>query len=240
MVAVLDNRADSQLGLFAHARGRRSGEAAVAARKGVLGGRGHGPRVRLDAAQRPRLELLGQQLPDGKPPPAFDILYWNNDTTRLPAELHAELLDIFVDNLFTTPGSDRRCSARRSTWPRSTCDKYFVAGITDHITPWKGVYNTAQLVRRQERVRAQLERAHPEPDQSAGQSEGEVLAEPGRDARDPTAGSKAPTRYGGSWWEHWREWLAARSGARRKRQAALGNAAHPPLEAAPGRYVREP
>ena len=40
--------------------------------------------------------------------------------------------------------------------------------------------------------------------------------------------------------QHWREWLAPRSGARRKAKAALGNAAYPPLEAAPGRYVREP
>ena len=36
----------------------------------------------------------------GEPPPAFDILYWNNDTTRLPARLHSDFLDIFKDNPF--------------------------------------------------------------------------------------------------------------------------------------------
>jgi polyhydroxyalkanoate synthase subunit PhaC len=41
----------------------------------------------------------------------------------------------------------------------------------------------------------------------------------------------------GSWWTLWHEWLAARSGTTRARRTRAGNAAHPPLEPAPGRYV---
>ena len=43
----------------------------------------------------------------------------------------------------------------------------------------------------------------------------------------------------GSWWPHWLEWIKARSGEMADAPAQLGNARHPPLEAAPGRYVME-
>jgi polyhydroxyalkanoate synthase len=58
----------------------------------------HGQGVRLDAPQRPDLELLGQQLPAGQRPPVFDILFWNNDTTRLPAAFHGDLIEMFKNN----------------------------------------------------------------------------------------------------------------------------------------------
>jgi poly(3-hydroxyalkanoate) synthetase len=55
--------------------------------------------LRVDAAQRSRLELLNNYLLGNTPPP-FDILYWNADTTRLPAKFHAELIDAFAGNTF--------------------------------------------------------------------------------------------------------------------------------------------
>ena len=107
MVAVLDNTADSQLGLFA------TPEAVAAAKqrstsRGVLAGEEMG---RVFAWMRPNDLVWNYWVNNylmGNTPPAFDILYWNNDTTRLPAKLHGQLLDIFTGNLFSKPARAER------------------------------------------------------------------------------------------------------------------------------------
>ena len=60
------------------------------------------------------------------------------------------------------------------------------------------------------------------------------------DTADADAWLGAATPTAGSWWLHWRDWLAARSGDQVEAQAALGNAGHPPLGPAPGSYVVGP
>src|SRR5215471_772209 len=79
----------------------------------------------------------------GNSPPAFDILYWNNDTARLPAGLHGQLLDILTLNQLGTPGA-LRVLGQPIDLSAVSCDKYVVAGVTDHITPWKGVYRSVR------------------------------------------------------------------------------------------------
>ncbi|MEX1707674.1 alpha/beta fold hydrolase, partial [Escherichia coli] len=74
--------------------------------------------------------LLGNQ------PPAFDILYWNNDTTRLPAALHGEFVELFKSNPLNRPGA-LEVSATPIDLKQVTCDFYCVAGLNDHITPWE-------------------------------------------------------------------------------------------------------
>ncbi len=82
---------------------RRGGRRRVAA-EGLPGRAQPGRGVRLAAARRPDLELLGQQLPAGQPPPAFDILFWNADTTRMTAQLHRDFVTVAMSNGLTTPG----------------------------------------------------------------------------------------------------------------------------------------
>ncbi len=81
--------------------------------------------------------LLGNQ------PPAFDILYWNADTTRLPARLHGDYLDLYFTNPFANPGK-LVLNEKTIDMSKVAADTYVVAGVTDHITPWKGVYKTAR------------------------------------------------------------------------------------------------
>ena len=70
----------------------------------------------------------------GKRPPAFDILFWNSDTTRMTAALHADFVDLAMDELADPARSPHR--ARRADRPRAiTVDSYVVAGIADHISP---------------------------------------------------------------------------------------------------------
>src|ERR1700674_5229528 len=83
--------------------------------------------------------LLGNQ------PPAFDILYWNADTTRLTAALHGDYLDLYFSNPFVNAGK-LALNGKTIDMSRIKADSYVVAGVTDHITPWKGVHKTAQIM----------------------------------------------------------------------------------------------
>ena len=83
--------------------------------------------------------LLGNQ------PPAFDILYWNADTTRLPAGLHGDYLDLYFTNPFVNAGK-LALNGKTIDMSKIKADSYVVAGMTDHITPWKGVHKTAQIM----------------------------------------------------------------------------------------------
>ena len=106
----------------------------------------------------------------GNAPPAFDILFWNNDTTSLPARLHSDYLDLITLNPFRRPGA-LTLSGTPIDMGKVVADTYVVAGVTDHITPWKSVYQSANP-RRRDYVCVVQRRAFAEPDQSPWESEG--------------------------------------------------------------------
>jgi polyhydroxyalkanoate synthase subunit PhaC len=173
----------------------------------------------------------------GNTPPAFDILYWNNDTTRLAAKLHADFLDLIDSNPYVNPG---RLKVRGMPLDMSAVDmdSYVVAGLTDHITPWQGCYNTAKLFG--ERSTFVLG--------NSGHIQS-LLNPPGNPKAFFWAGpAHQPSgeawlgqsgKHTGSWWPHWLEWISARSGEKKPAPAALGSAGYPPLDDAPGLYVME-
>jgi poly[(R)-3-hydroxyalkanoate] polymerase subunit PhaC len=237
MVAVLDNTAESQLGLFA------TPEAITAAKqnseaRGVLEGQEMG---RVFAWMRPNDLVWNYWVNNylmGNPPPAFDILYWNNDTTRLAAKFHAELLDIFVGNLFRKPGAIRILGAPIDL-SEVDCDKYVIAGVTDHITPWKGVYNTGRIFGGKTEFILSSSGHIQSLINPPGNPKAKYYLNPqgAPDAEQWLASAKPASD---SWWDHWRQWLAARSADRRPARAVLGNERHPPGAKAPGTYVTEP
>ena len=173
----------------------------------------------------------------GNAPPAFDVLYWNNDTTRLPARLHADFLDLINTNPYVNAG---RLDVRGVPLDMGRVDieSYVVAGVTDHITPWQGCYNTAKLYG--ERSTFVLS--------NSGHIQS-LLNPPGNPkavfwagaAREPSpeAWLERATKHAGSWWPHWLEWIKARSGEMGSAPRELGSDENPPLDAAPGRYVME-
>ncbi|WP_322042125.1 alpha/beta fold hydrolase [Paraburkholderia sp. J67] len=236
MVAVLDNSADSQLGLFA------TPEAVAAAKqhsiaRGVLAGEEMG---RVFAWMRPNDLVWNYWVNNyllGNAPPAFDVLYWNNDTTRLPAKFHGELLDIFTENLFSKPGA-LTVLGTPIDLSQVVCDKYVVAGVTDHITPWKGVYNTARRFGGETRFVLSSSGHIQSLINPPGNPKAKYFLNAALPANADSWIENAKTEKD-SWWNNWRDWLVARSGEKRVAPAVPGSAQHPAIADAPGTYVLE-
>ncbi|HXZ75974.1 MAG TPA: alpha/beta fold hydrolase, partial [Streptosporangiaceae bacterium] len=81
----------------------------------------------------------------GNDPPAFDILAWNADTTRLTTAFHQQMLDMVAENQMVHPGA-MTVLGTPIDLSRITTDTFVAAGRTDHITPWETCYRTTQLV----------------------------------------------------------------------------------------------
>src|SRR5207247_2560412 len=81
----------------------------------------------------------------GRKPPAFDILFWNADTTRMSARLHADFVNLAMDNSLVTPGA-MTVLGMPVDLSHIDVDTYLVAGIADHITPWQNCYRSTQLL----------------------------------------------------------------------------------------------
>jgi polyhydroxyalkanoate synthase subunit PhaC len=173
--------------------------------------------------------LLGNQ------PPAFDILYWNADTTRLPAGLHGDYLDLYFTNPFVNAGK-LTLNDKTIDMSKVKADSYVIAGTTDHITPWKGVHKTAQIMG--EGTTFVLSNSghlqsliNPPTNPKASFMIGPV------NPSGPDAFVAAAEKRKGSWWLDWRDWLRARSGEEVAAPASPGSERHPVLAAAPGTYV---
>ncbi|MCK9689764.1 alpha/beta fold hydrolase [Comamonadaceae bacterium BS-T2-15] len=236
MVAVLGQCADSQLCLFLTPKAVAAAKKRTAS-KGVLEGR---EMARVFAWLRPNDLVWNYWVNNylmGNRPPAFDILYWNNDTTRLPARFHGQLLDIFADGLLHRPGG-LEVLGTPVDLAQVTCDKYVLAGTTDHITPWKGVYETARAFGGKTEFvlssSGHIQSLINPPGNPKARFH--VRSDLPETADDWLAGASAMSD---SWWEHWREWLAARSGAMRPAPKSLGSRRLRPGAPAPGKYVVE-
>jgi polyhydroxyalkanoate synthase len=238
LVAVLDSEAESStMFLFATPESIEAAKASSRSR-GVLEGSEMG---RVFAWLRPNDLVWNYWVNNylvGNSPPPFDILFWNADTTRLPAKFHGELIDAFAENKFKKPGA-LTVLGRPIDLRKVSLDSYFVAGITDHITPWKGVYGTMRIFGGEKTfVLSAAGHIQSLINPPAAAAKRQYFLNSNKVA-DPDEWLKAATPSKGSWWGHWLEWMQQHSGAQKPAPQTLGSAAHPPLAAAPGPYVVE-
>ena len=171
----------------------------------------------------------------GEAPPAFDLLHWNGDGTNLPAKMAMEYLrglcqqDRFATTGFTICGETVTLADQKTTLCAIACE-------TDHIAPWKASYSGIQKMGARSKTFILSQSGH-----IAG-----IVNPPGKVkyghylnddlSLDADAWRKSAEFHEGSWWPHWGEWLAKRSG----RQVAArqpGDSRHPALADAPGTYV---
>jgi polyhydroxyalkanoate synthase subunit PhaC len=175
--------------------------------------------------------LLGNQ------PPAFDILYWNADTTSLPARLHHDYIDMYATNPFVN-ANKLTLNGVALDMRRVKVDAYVAAGVTDHITPWKGVYKTAKIYG-DKTVFVLSNSGHLQSLLNPPTNPKASFAAGTAGAPDADAFLAIAEKKSGSWWPHWRDWLFERSGAEVRAPATLGNNRHPAGAAAPGTYIFE-
>jgi polyhydroxyalkanoate synthase len=235
MVSVLDGKkTDSEVGLFVN-------DAAIetarkrSKKKGILAG---DDLARSFAWMRPN-DLIWNYVVNnyllGESPPPFDVLFWNNDSTNLPAELHSNYLDIFQKRTFR-PDKTEVFMDHIVDLSAVTQDNFMLAGVTDHITPWKACYRNVRLFGGETTFVLS----------NSGHIQS-LLNPPGNPKAQYFINKDFPPRadrwleaaesHSESWWLPWRAWLAERSDEMKVAPKSLGNKAYPAVAKAPGEYV---
>ena len=235
LVCALDNE---RAGTASALAGREVAAAAVAesARKGYLDGRAL---AGVFAWLRPNDLIWGYVVNNylmGRRPPAFDVLFWNQDTVRLAAGLHRDFIRIALENSLARAGA---VEVLGKPVELATCpaDTYAVAGLNDHLVPWENAYRSARLLGGDKRfvlsTSGHIQALVNPPKADSRASYRTASEHPERPDEWFDAAAVSP----GSWWPDWTAWLAERSGQRKAAPARLGSRTHKPRGKAPGSYV---
>jgi polyhydroxyalkanoate synthase len=172
----------------------------------------------------------------GKEPPAFDVLFWNQDTVRLAAGLHRDFIHLSLENSLTRPGALEVLGSGVDLGAVEL-DSYIVAGLTDHIIPWENAYRSTQLLGGTPRFVLSTSghiQALVNPPAAESRSSYRIADE--HPAAPEAWAARAATRKG-SWWPDYDQWLAARSGELKPARKRLGSGRYKALARAPGNFV---
>jgi polyhydroxyalkanoate synthase len=171
----------------------------------------------------------------GKTPPAFDILFWNSDTTRMSAQLHADFVGLAMDNPVITPG-EMTVLGLPIDLSTVEVDSYLVAGIADHLTPWQNCYASTQLLGGRSRFVLSTSGHIAALVNPPGNPKASYQVNKDTPA-NPAEWLKTADTEQGSWWPDLVGWLDERCGPEKPAPVQLGGGGLRPLVDAPGTYV---
>ena len=173
----------------------------------------------------------------GETPPPFDLLYWNSDSTNLPGPMYCWYLrHTYLENNLKVPGKVTVCGEpvdlRRVDLPT-----FLYASREDHIVPWHSAYDSVHILPGKKQFVLG----------ASGHIAG-VINPPTKKKRSHWTNARLPktaqawfdgaTEHPGSWWPVWSGWLKPHAGKLVAAPRKPGDAKHPPIEPAPGRYVK--
>ena len=176
----------------------------------------------------------------GATPQAFDLLFWNSDSTNLPGPMCVWYLrNTYLENKLREPGKVTTCGEPVDL-SRIDVPTFIYGSREDHIVPWTSAYASAPLLAGPQKFVLG----------ASGHIAG-VINPPAKNKRsfwildtddkalpaDPDAWLEAATEHPGSWWPTWTAWLDGYAGKKTKAPAAPGSKQYPVIEPAPGRYV---
>jgi polyhydroxyalkanoate synthase len=240
LATMLDFSAPGQLGIFID-------ESGVAAREAAIGGGGILPGADLAStfnALRAN-DLVWPYVVNnylmGGAPAAFDLLYWNSDSTNLPGPMYCTYVrNTYLENKLRVPDALRNCGVSVDLG-KVDRPAFILATREDHIVPWRAAYRSVALLGGEKKFvlgasghiagvvnpASGNKRSYWTSDTYASYPEdAEAWFDQAREAR-------------GSWWPLWSQWLAGFKGGTREAPAQTGNAQYRPIEPAPGRYVKQ-
>ena len=234
LTTMLDYFDTGEIGLLVSEQGITAREAAIG-KGGIL----QGKELAFTFSSLRANDLIWQYVVNsylkGKAPPAFDLLYWNSDSTNLPGPMFCWYVrNTYLENNLRVPGKTSMCGVPINL-SQIDVPTYLYASREDHIVPWKTAYasrailpNTTFVLGASGHIAGAIN-----PPQKKKRNYW-VEGAPASDAERWFAGARSVP---GSWWPHWAEWLAASAGDKVPADAALGNETYRVIEPAPGRYV---
>ena len=176
--------------------------------------------------------LLGQQ------PFPFDLLYWNDDSTRMPCAMHSYYLrNMYIENNLVKKNK-LSLNGEKIDLGEIGQDIYMVSAKNDHITPWTGCFKPLH------NMKGKVDFVLGNSGHVAGvanppsNTKSYFWSAPikGADAEKWLEGAK---RIDGSWWPNWKDWIQARAGEKVAPRDPVKNKKYKPIEPAPGSYVKE-
>jgi len=228
LATMLDFSDTGQIGLFVD-------EASVAAREATIGKAGifAGNDLAFVFSSLRANDLVWPYVVNnyllGGKPAAFDLLYWNSDSTNLPGPMYCHYLrNAYLENKLKDQGD----------FGRIDVPLFVVATREDHIVPWRTAYRSLRLFNGGKTFVLG----------ASGHIAG-IVNPPNKKRRshwvfdalpeNPDEALAAAKEIKGSWWPKWSEWLAKHAGGTRAAPAKPGNSKYKPIEPAPGRYVKQ-
>ena len=177
--------------------------------------------------------LLGEQ------PAAFDLLYWNSDSTNLPGPMYCYYLrHTYLENNLRKPGALVNCGVPVDLG-KVKLPAMVLATREDHIVPWRSAYRSLRLLGGSDKTFVLGASGHIAGviNPASKKRRSHWVGQPYPD--EPDAWLAKAEEKPGSWWPLWTEWLARHGGGQRAAPAAPGNVQYKALEPAPGRYVKQ-
>jgi poly[(R)-3-hydroxyalkanoate] polymerase subunit PhaC len=238
LAAMLDFSETGPIGLFVDEAGTAAREASIG-QGGILSGAELAfvfSTVRANDLVWPYVVnnyLLGGQ------PAAFDLLYWNADSTNLPGPMYCYYVrNTYLENRLRAADSLTNCGVPVDLG-RVDLPLFALATREDHIVPWRSAYRTLGLLGGEDKQFVLGASGHIAGvvNPASKNRRSYWIGEPYPASPDDWLASAQERK--GSWWPVWDQWLARHSGGKRRAPAKPGDVKHPVIEAAPGRYVRQ-
>jgi polyhydroxyalkanoate synthase len=177
----------------------------------------------------------------GQKPPAFDLLYWNSDSTNLPGPMFCWYLrNTYLENSLKEPGK-LIVAGNKVDLAKIDVPVFIYGSKEDHIVPWQAAFASASILNPKKRSRNRFVLG------ASGHIAG-VINPASKNKRNYWINDKldnnsqawldAATECSGSWWPQWATFLAEHGGKMVKAPAKMGAVGYSELEPAPGRYVK--
>jgi polyhydroxyalkanoate synthase len=244
LATMLDFETPGQIGLFVDENGVAAREASIG-KGGILPGAELASTFNALRANDLIWPYVVNNYLMGGAPAAFDLLYWNSDSTNLPGPMYCSYVrNTYLENKLRVAGALENCGVAVDL---GAVDRpaFIVATREDHIVPWRAAYRSLHLLGGEKHFVLG----------ASGHIAG-VINPPSGNKRsywsgetstafpaDPQAWFEQAREQRGSWWPQWSQWLeqfkGGKEGETREAPAMTGSAKYPAIEPAPGRYVKQ-